>query len=491
MELLGVSARELARLVRGGEVSAREVAQAYLDRIGQTEEKVHAYLARLPERALADADRVDAARVRGDELGPLAGVPVGLKDIFVTRGVPTSCGSRMLADWEPSYDGSHVRRIAEAGGVLLGKLAMDEFAMGSSNENTPFSPVHNPWALDHVPGGSSGGSAAAVAAGSCALSLGTDTGGSIRQPASLCGVVGIKPTYGRVSRHGMVAFASSLDQAGPFARDVRDAALMLGVIAGHDPNDATSLRAEVPDYVAACDAGISGARVGVHRAALEIDGLDADVRSAFERSLEVLAEAGAHLVDIELPHFEYAIATYYVLATAEASSNLARYDGVRYGLRESRDSLLSMYEATREAGFGDEVKRRIMLGTFVLRADSYEQYYGRAMRVRTLIAQDYTRAFESCDLIASPVSPVPGWKLGERVSDPLAMYLADVFTIGVNLAGLPGMSVPGGFSTGSPRLPIGLQLIGPRLSEPRLFAAGAAYEAATSWHTERPPEVSS
>ena len=490
MDVLGVSARELARLVRAGEVSAREVTQAYLDRIEQTEPHIHAYLTRLPERALAEADAVDEGRARGDELGALAGVPIGLKDIFVTKGVTTSCGSRMLADYEPSYDGSHARRLGEAGGVLLGKLAMDEFAMGSSNENTPFPPVHNPWALDHVPGGSSGGSAAAVAVGSCALSLGTDTGGSIRQPASLCGVVGIKPTYGRVSRYGMVAFASSLDQAGPFAREVRDAALMLGVIAGHDPNDATSLRAPVPDYVAACDEGIRGKRIGVHRAALEMDGLDADVRGAFEQSSKILEDAGAVLVDIELPHFEYAIATYYVLATAEASSNLARYDGVRYGLREPRDSLLSMYEATRESGFGDEVKRRIMLGTFVLRADSYEQYYGRAMRVRTLIARDYARAFEQCDLIASPVSPVAGWRLGERVSDPLAMYLADVFTIGVNLAGLPGISVPAGFSSGSVRLPIGLQLIGPRLSEPRLFAAAAAHEAATSWHTERPPEVS-
>jgi aspartyl-tRNA(Asn)/glutamyl-tRNA(Gln) amidotransferase subunit A len=487
--LLGHAARDLARLVTRGEVSAREIAEAYLARIEDTEPHLHAYRLRTPRRALETADRIDRARAQGQTLGPLAGVPVGLKDIFVTRDVPTSCGSRMLAEWTPPYEGTAARRFAEAGAVLMGKLAMDEFAMGSSNENTPFEAVRNPWSLEHVPGGSSGGSAAAVAARSCALSLGTDTGGSIRQPASLCGVVGLKPTYGRVSRHGMIAFASSLDQAGPFTRDVRDAALALSVLAGPDPLDATSLDAPVPDYAAACEEGMQGVRVGVHRAALELEGLDPDVRDAFDASLEALKQLGATLVDVELPHFPHAIATYYVLATAEASSNLARYDGLRYGLSERRDNLAQTYLATREAGFGAEVKRRILLGTFVLRADSYERYYGRAMRVRTLIARDYARAFERCDVLASPTSPVPGFRLGEKVGDPLAMYLADVFTVGVNLAGLPAISVPGGFSRTTPRLPIGLQLIGPRLAEPGLFAVAAAYEDATGFGRKSPPEV--
>jgi aspartyl-tRNA(Asn)/glutamyl-tRNA(Gln) amidotransferase subunit A len=485
--LLAHSARALARLVRDGELSAGEVTRTYLDQIATTESSLHAYRRVLSDRALADAERIDKARARGARLGPLAGVPVGLKDIFVTQGIETGCGSSVLEGWVPGYDGTHARRLAEAGAILLGKQSMDEFAMGGSNENTPYEPVRNPWSSEHVPGGSSGGSAASVAARSSALSLGTDTGGSIRQPASLCGVVGLKPTYGRVSRHGMVAFASSLDQAGPLARDVRDAALALSVIAGRDPLDATSLDAPVPDYLSACDQDASGLRIGVHRPAIDSGGLDDEVRSAFDTSLEVLTQLGATIVDVDLAHFEYAIATYYVLCMAEASSNLARYDGLRYGPRVDRDTLGETYEATRQA-FGAEVKRRIMLGTFVLRADSYEQYYGRAMRVRTLVARDYADAFAGCDLIASPTFPTPGFRLGERVQDPLAMYLSDAFTVGANLAGLPAISVPGGFST-APRLPIGLQLIGPRLAEETLLRAAAAYEGATSWHTEHAPGV--
>lgn len=488
--VLGMTAREVAGAIASGELGAKEVTSTYLAHLDAVEPQVHAYLRVEGERALAQAEAVDADRATGKKLGPLAGVPMALKDIFVTEGVPTTCGSRILEGWTPPYDGTHAARMKAAGAVMLGKVSMDEFAMGSSNENTPFEVVRNPWALDHVPGGSSGGSAAAVAARTAAFSLGTDTGGSIRQPASLCGVVGLKPTYGRVSRFGMVAFGSSLDQAGPFTRDVRDAALVLGTLAGRDPKDGTSLHAPVPDYLAACDRGAKGMKVGVHRAAMELDGLDPEVRRAFEASLEVLEAQGATLVDVELPHFPHSIDTYYVICTAEASSNLARFDGVRYGLRKEAPSLCEMYEATREEGFGPEVKRRIMLGTFVLRKDSYDAYYGRAQRVRTLIARDYEQAFTSCDVIATPVSPVPGFGIGARTEDPLAMYLSDVFTVGVNLAGLPGISVPAGFSQaadGRPRLPIGLQLVGPKLGEEKVFAAAAAHEGATSWHREVAP----
>jgi aspartyl-tRNA(Asn)/glutamyl-tRNA(Gln) amidotransferase subunit A len=492
-EILGRSARALAKGIREGELSAVEVTRVYLEQIDATAAQLHAFRCVTPDLALAQAEAVDRARVAGHVLGPLAGVPVALKDIFVTQGVPTTCGSAILDGWIPPYQGTHARRLADAGAVLLGKLAMDEFGMGSANENTPFEPVHNPWALDHVPGGSSGGTAAAVAARCCALGLGSDTGGSIRQPASLCNLVGLKPTYGRVSRHGMIAFASSLDQAGPMTREVGDAALALGVLAGVDPLDSTSLDAPVPDYLAAVDAGalgqLGGVTIGLHRRALELDGLDPEVRERFEASLAVLASAGARVIDIELPHFEHAVATYYVLCTAEASSNLARYDGVRYGLRRARPDLRETYEATRHDGFGTEVKRRILLGTFVLRAESYADYYGRAMKVRTLISQDYAAAFERCDVIASPTSPVPSWRIGTKVDDPLALYLLDVFTIGANLAGLPAISIPAGFTAGPPRLPVGLQLIGPRLAEPALLRVAAAHEAASSWQLERPPAI--
>jgi aspartyl-tRNA(Asn)/glutamyl-tRNA(Gln) amidotransferase subunit A len=486
-----MGARALAAAFRAGDVTAVAAAEAYLAAITAHDPRLHAFLRVTGDRALAEAEVLDRARASDGPLGPLAGVPMALKDIFVTRGIPTTCGSRILGGWTPPYDGAHPQRLRAAGATLLGKLAMDEFAMGSSNENTPFEPVRNPWDRERVPGGSSGGSAAAVAARLCAFSLGTDTGGSIRQPAALCGLVGLKPTYGRISRHGMIAFASSLDQCGSFTRDVRDAAAVLQVLAGPDPLDATSLAAAVPDYLAACERGAAGMRVGVHRETLDSPGLDPEVRAAFERSLEVLQAAGATLVDVELPHFRYATATYYVLATAEASSNLARYDGVRYGLREPRPALLDMYMATREAGFGAEVKRRIMLGTFVLRADSYEEYYGRAQRVRTLIARDYDAAFARCDVIASPTSPVPAFRLGERTTDPLAMYLSDVFTIGANLAGLPAMSIPAGFTAGPTPLPIGLHLSAPRLAEPTLLAVAAAHEAATDWHLRVPPGWSS
>jgi aspartyl-tRNA(Asn)/glutamyl-tRNA(Gln) amidotransferase subunit A len=484
-----LSARALAAAIRSGELTASEATQAYLDHIAATEPSIHAYRCVTAELARAQAAAIDQARLAGQPLGPLAGVPVALKDNLVTEGVETTCGSKILAGWIPPYQGTHARRLAEAGAVLLGKLAMDEFGMGSSNENTPFEPVCNPWALDHVAGGSSGGSAAAVAAGSCALALGTDTGGSIRQPASLCNIVGLKPTYGRVSRHGMIAFASSFDQAGPMTRNVADAALALQVLAGADPLDATSLDAPVPDYSAGLDATVdlTGVAIGLDRRSLELEGLERAVERCFTVGLERLVDAGARLVDVELPHFGHAVATYYVLSTAEASSNLARYDGVRYGLRVTRASLRETYEATRGQGFGAEVERRILLGTHLLRADSYAEYYGRAMKVRTLIARDYDNAFERCDLIASPTSPVAGWRLGAKIDDPLAMYLSDVFTIGANLAGLPAISIPAGFVGGPPTLPVGLQLLGPRLAEPALLRAAAAHEQRTDWHRRRPP----
>jgi aspartyl-tRNA(Asn)/glutamyl-tRNA(Gln) amidotransferase subunit A len=483
--------RQIAESVRTGEATAAQVLAEFSARNDALAPRLSVWARRDPSGAARQAAAVDEARATGASLGPLAGVPVGLKDNFVTRDLETRCGSRILAGWRPPYQGAHAERLDTAGAVTMGKCAMDEFAMGSSNENTPDEPVHNPWALDHVPGGSSGGSAAAVAARLVPFSLGSDTGGSIRQPASLCGIVGLKPTYGRVSRYGMIAFASSLDQAGPLTRDVRDAAVVLGVVAGHDPRDSTSLPAPVPDYLAACDDGAAGARIGVDRSVLDHDGLDPSVRAAFEASLAVMRDAGATIVDIRLPHFEHAIATYYVLAAAEAASNLSRYDGLRYGAQETRGNLRQTYEATREHGFGDEVKRRIMLGTFVLREGSFAEYYGRAQRVRTLIARDYTEAFARCDAIASPTSPVAGFRIGDKHTDPLAMYLSDVFTIGANLAGLPAISIPGGFSPAegtAPRLPIGFQLIGGWLGEAKLLALAAAHEGATTWHREHPPE---
>jgi aspartyl-tRNA(Asn)/glutamyl-tRNA(Gln) amidotransferase subunit A len=477
---------ELARGVREGEWSAVEVLAAHRERIDAVEPRVHAFLRHTTALAQSHAAAIDARRARGEALGVLAGVPYGLKDLFVTRGIETTAGSRVLAGWLPPFDGSHAAALAGADALLCGKLSLDEFAMGSSNENVPpdVAVVCNPWALDRVPGGSSGGSAAAVAAGMLPFALGTDTGGSIRQPASLCGVVGLKPTYGRVSRHGMIAFASSLDQAGPITRTVRDAALVLGVIAGHDPRDATSLALAVPDWLAACEGGLAGLRIGVQRDALALPGLDAEVGAAFTAALAVMQAQGAVLVDVALPHCDHAVPAYYVSCMAEAASNLARYDGVRYGARVPGSTLAQTYEATRTAGFGAEVQRRILLGTFVLRKDSYAAYYGRAQQVRTLVARDHEHAFTQCDVLASPTSPVPAFRIGERVTDPLAMYLSDVFTVGANLAGLPAISVPCGLTRA--RLPIGLQLVGPRLGESQVLRAAAAYEDATSWHRERP-----
>jgi aspartyl-tRNA(Asn)/glutamyl-tRNA(Gln) amidotransferase subunit A len=477
-EMLGWSARKQAASVANGEISASELCEAYLQQISKCDSEIGAYASVLAEHARNQAREIDLQRQRGEALGALAGVPYAVKDLFVTKGFETRAGSKILEGWIPPYDGTHAQRMQRAGAVLLGKLAMDEFAMGSSNENTPYRVVHNPWDLQRVPGGSSGGSAAAVAARSASFALGSDTGGSIRQPAAMCGVVGIKPTYGRVSRFGMIAYASSLDQAGPLARDVRDAAIVLRELAGHDPHDATSLRSNVPDYLSACDRPPASFRVGVYRHALDGEGLDPDVKSNYAQVLQQLQALGGKIVEIDLPHFEHAVAAYYVLATAEAASNLARYDGLRYGRRVNGSDLLETFEKTRGEGFGHEVKLRILLGTFVLRADSYEEYYGRAMKVRTLIAQDYARAFQACDVIATPTSPIPAFRIGERVNDPLAMYLADIFTTSVNLAGLPALSVPSGWATSQgAKLPLGLQLIADKEQETALFAIAAAFEA--------------
>jgi aspartyl-tRNA(Asn)/glutamyl-tRNA(Gln) amidotransferase subunit A len=484
-ELHALSALELAALIRERRASAVEAARAYLERVERLDGKLHAFLRVDRDGALAAARRVDDRLAAGEEVGPLAGVPVALKDIFLTEGLETTCGSRILRGFTPPYEGTAVARLRAAGAVVLGKLNMDEFAMGSSTENSAFGPCRNPHDLARVPGGSSGGSAAAVAADLCAAALGTDTGGAIRQPAALCGVVGIKPTYGRVSRYGVIAFASSLDQVGPFGKTVRDTALLLEVLAGHDPLDSTSLEVPAGRYLQACERGLRGLRIGVPNEYF-VPGMDADVEVAVRRAVAQLSEAGAQIVSVSLPHTRYAIAAYYLICTAEASSNLARYDGVRFGPRAVGDgSLEAMYEATRGEGFGPEVKRRIMLGTFALSAGYYDAYYGRAQKVRTLIRRDFEEAFRHCDLIATPTSPVPAFRLGERLADPLQMYLADIFTISCNLAGLPGLSLPCGLTRNE--LPVGLQLLGPPLGEEQVFAAAAGYEAL---HGPRPlPKV--
>ncbi len=437
--------------------------------------------------AFLEIDRVGAlerAAAAADSVGPLAGVPVAVKDNICVRGLQASCGSRILGDYHPPYNATVIERLTAAGAVVIGKTNCDEFAMGSSNENSAFGPVRNPWDTTRVPGGSSGGSAAAVAAGIVPVALGSDTGGSVRQPASLCGVVGMKPTYGRNSRYGLVAFASSLDQIGVFAREVADVARVLGVIAGRDPHDATSADVPVPDYVASLTGDLKGARLGFPRA-LFGEGVDREVRDAVNAVVDVYRDLGAEIVDVELPHAKYAIAVYYIIATAEASSNLARFDGVRYGFRaEDAPELRQMYRRTREEGFGAEVKRRIMLGTYVLSAGYYDAYYRKAQQVRTLIKNDFLSAFQRCDAIITPTAPTPAFAIGEKVDDPLAMYLNDIYTVTANLAGVPGISVPCGLS--SERLPIGFQLLGPYWSEPTLFNLAHGYAQARPF-TERPP----
>jgi aspartyl-tRNA(Asn)/glutamyl-tRNA(Gln) amidotransferase subunit A len=479
--------RDIRDRVRRRSQSATEVCRAALDRLDAVEPSLHAFNTVTREQALTRAAAIDRDPDSWRDR-PLVGVPIALKDNLCTKGVRTTASSRMLETYVPPYDATVVTRLEAAGAVVIGKTNCDEFSMGSSNENSAFGPVHNPWALDRIPGGTSGGSAAAVAAAITPLALGSDTGGSIRQPAAMCGVVGLKPTYGRVSRYGLIAFGSSLDQIGPLARTVHDAAIALGAIAGGDPADATSAREPVMDYAAALTGDIRGTRVGVPARLLD-QGVDPEVAGAFQAALAVLVSGGATLVDVDLPHAKYATAVYYLVATAEASSNLARYDGVRYGFRAPAEpghpaSLQAMYAQTRERGFGPEVKRRIMLGTYVLSAGYYEAYYLKAQQVRTLILRDYERAFDAVDVVAMPTSPTPAFKLGERVADPLQMYLADVFTVSANLAGLPAISVPCGF-TGS-RLPIGLQLTGRRFAEATLLRVADGYERVTDWWKAAP-----
>lgn len=454
-----------------------------LDRIQQTDSELNAFVTICTEEALAAAAAADTRLREGTALS-LTGVPLGLKDIFSTRGVRTTCGSKILENYIPVYDATVVERLRQQGAVIVGKLNMDEFAMGSSNENSAAGPVRNPWDLTRVPGGSSGGSAAAVAAGQVVAALGTDTGGSIRQPAAHCGVVGLKPTYGRVSRYGVIAYASSLDQVGPITRTVEDCALLLEAIAGYDPQDSTSVDCPVPDYQAGLREGVVGKKIGLPREYF-IAGLDPAVKGAVDAAIEVYRSLGAEIVPVSLPHTDYSVACYYLIATAEASSNLARYDGVRFGVRKSAaGGLLDMYQQTRSAGFGAEVKRRIMLGTYALSSGYYDAYYLKAQKVRTLIRQDFLTAFEQVDLLLTPVAPTPAFKLGEKVADPLQMYLSDIFTIPVNLAGTCAMSVPCGFSAEG--LPVGLQLIGKPFAEGELLQAAWAFEQETSWHQRRP-----
>jgi aspartyl-tRNA(Asn)/glutamyl-tRNA(Gln) amidotransferase subunit A len=480
-DLIRLTAVEIAAAVASGETSAVEVAQAHLDRVDAVDEKVHAFLHVDREGALAAARAVDAKRAAGEPLGPLAGVPLALKDVFTTKGVPTTCGSRILEGWIPPYDATVTRRLKDAGVVILGKTNMDEFAMGSSTENSAYGPTGNPWDLTRIPGGSGGGSSAALAAHQAPLAIGTDTGGSIRQPAAVTGTVGVHPTYGAVSRYGLVAFSSSLDQGGPCARTVLDAALLHEAIAGHDPLDSTSIDAPVPPVVeAARQADVRGTRVGVVKEFTAGEGYQAGVLQRFHETVEVLRELGAEVVEISCPSFLYALPAYYLIAPSEASSNLARFDAMRYGLRVADDGTRSAEEVTaltREAGFGAEVKRRIMIGTYALSSGYYDAYYGQAQKVRTLIIRDFAAAFEQVDVLVSPTTPTTAFPMGERVDDPMAMYLADLCTIPSNLAGNAAMSLPCGLAP-EDRLPVGLQIIAPAMADDRLYRVGAAVEAA-------------
>ena len=456
-------------------ISARELAAEHYKRIEARNPELNAFLALSSERAFAKADKIDAMVAAGRPLPAMAGVPIAIKDTISTRGTTTTCGSRILEHYVPPYDATAVRRLEEAGAVILGKTNCDEFAMGSSNENSAFGPVRNPEVTDRVPGGSSGGSAAAVAAGLAVAALGTDTGGSIRQPGSFCGIPAMMGSYGRVSRYGLIAFASSLDRIGPFANNVKDLATVLQTIAGRDANDSTSTTAPVSEYRSEIGKRVAGLRVGIPKEYFGA-GMDGEVRKKIDAGIEVLKKIGCKIVEIAMPHTDYAIATYYIIATAEASSNLARYDGVRYGLRVDNDSLLAMYRKTRGAGFGPEVKRRIVLGTYVLSAGYYDAYYLKGQKVRSLIAKDFRDAYTKVDLIVTPTSPVPAFKLGERTADPLQMYLADIYTVTGSLAGVPGISVPCGKICG--KLPVGLQIFGPAFGEARVLQLAYAFEQA-------------
>jgi len=465
------------------ELSAVEITNACLERIAATNPDINTFITICNETAIAEAEAADRL-ISAGRVSPLTGLPIAAKDIFNTSGLRTTCGSHILENYVSPYDATTISRIKRQNAVIIGKLNMDEFAMGSSNENSAFGPVRNPWDTNCVPGGSSGGSAASVAARQTAAALGTDTGGSIRQPASHCSVVGLKPTYGRVSRYGVVAYASSLDQVGPVTRDVRDCALLLQAIAGYDPSDSTSVDTPVPDYQAVLDGDLGGVRIGLPKEYF-IDGLDADVRRSVEQAVATYRDLGAEIIEVSLPHTTYAVACYYLIATAEASSNLARYDGVRFGLRaEHAENLIDMYMQSRAAGFGAEVKRRIMLGTYALSSGYYDAYYLKAQKVRTLIRQDFLEAFDKVDTLLTPVAPTPAFAIGEKVNDPLQMYLSDIYTIPINLAGTCAMSLPCGFSAAG--LPIGMQLIGKPFDEATVLHTAHAFEQATEWHKRRP-----
>jgi len=486
MELYQLTIHELRDLLDRREVSAEEVTRSLLERIRKWEPRIGAYLSLLEDAAIEQAQSLDRRRP-GRQPTPLAGIPVAVKDVICTKGIKTTCGSKILGNFLPPFDATVMERLKGAGAILLGKTNMDEFAMGSSTENSAFGPSRNPWNPAFIPGGSSGGSAAAVAADECIAALGSDTGGSIRQPASHCGVVGLKPTYGRVSRFGLVAFASSLDQIGPFTKDITDAALMMNVIAGYDRRDSTSVPVAVPDHRESLVGGLQGITIGIPREYFG-EGLDPQVEEAVRAAIRVLEGRGARCVDVSLPHTEYGVAAYYIIAPAEASSNLARYDGVKYGFRHpaSRDSLMEMYRKSRSAGFGPEVRRRIMLGTYALSAGYYDAYYKKASQVRTLIRQDFLEAFRVCQALVTPVAPTPAFALGEKADDPLQMYLSDVFTLPASLAGIPGLSLPCGSSSSG--LPIGLQILAPHFQEGLTLKVGYNFEQETDFHRRRPPE---
>lgn len=483
MELHSLTIHEMNDLLARKEVSATEAVTAYLLRIEKFDPGIGAYITVHWEEALEEAKRYDEGR-KNFSRSPLAGVPIAIKDVICVEGTRTTCGSRILENFHPPYNATTIEALKNSGSIFLGKTNMDEFAMGSSTENSAYGPTRNPWDQERVSGGSSGGSAAAVAADLCAGSLGTDTGGSIRQPASFCGVVGLKPTYGRVSRFGLVAFASSLDQIGPITKDVEDAAILLGAIAGHDPRDSTSVAQPVPDYRASMQRSIKGIRLGIPKEYF-IEGMHPEVAASVQNAIQICRQLGAEIIEVSLPHTDYAVAVYYIIAPAEASSNLARYDGVKYGLRvpEEKD-LIGMYRHSRNQGFGAEVKRRIMLGTYVLSSGYYEAYYRKASQVRTLIRQDFVEAFRSCDALLAPVAPAPAFKIGEKTDDPLQMYLSDALTLPASLAGVPGISVPCGYT--SEGLPIGLQIIGPHFGEEVILQVAYQFERATSFHKVKP-----
>jgi aspartyl-tRNA(Asn)/glutamyl-tRNA(Gln) amidotransferase subunit A len=484
MDLHALTIHELCALMDEREVSAREVTEAFYGRIDAVDDRVRAYLTLTRDLAFEQAERADRRRQAG-ESGPLLGIPLAIKDVICTKGVRTTCGSKILKSFVPPYDATVMERLNAAGAILLGKANMDEFAMGSSTEHSAYGTTHNPWELHTIPGGSSGGSAAAVAADECAAALGTDTGGSIRQPAACCGIVGLKPTYGRVSRYGLVAFASSLDQIGPMTKDVSDAALLLNVIGGKDVRDSTSADVALPDFTRALNTPAKGLRVGIPREYF-VEGSDAEVERVVRAAIKVLEGLGAVTADISLPHTEYGVAVYYILASSEASSNLARYDGIKYGYRVPEwSNLRDMYMRTRDEGFGAEVKRRIMLGTYALSAGYYDAYYKKAQQVRTLLLQDFEAAFRRVDVLVAPTAPTPAFKIGEKTDDPLQMYLSDIFTVPVNLAGVPGISLPCGFSAAG--LPIGLQVIGKPFDEETILRAAYAFEQETDYHRRKPP----